>query len=138
VINDAYNANPSSMRAALQAFLESPENGLKRILVLGAMNELGEFSQSYHEELGRWLAAQTGIEALYLVGEEAQWVQATCTGGRFPVYQAATAQEAATQLAGSGQSLENHLLFLKGSRSFQLEAIPEALSTVSSMSGGAR
>lgn len=54
-INDAYNANPMSMRAALDAFMEMAVEG-RRWLVLAGMFELGEMAQEEHEALGRYLA----------------------------------------------------------------------------------
>lgn len=50
IIDESYNANPTSMRAALQGLLDMPVNG-RRIAVLGQMNELGEQAVNYHEEL---------------------------------------------------------------------------------------
>jgi UDP-N-acetylmuramoyl-tripeptide--D-alanyl-D-alanine ligase len=56
VINDAYNANPLSMRAALQAFAEWPAPG-RRFVALGPMLEQGRLEQAAHEDLGRQVAA---------------------------------------------------------------------------------
>lgn len=129
LINDAYNANPSSMKASLKAFLELPLPGLRRVLVIGAMNELGEFSQAYHEELGEWLSHQKGIEMLYAVGEDARWISEKArTSGAYPVLHLETAQAVAESLKREGFPLEDTILFLKGSRTFQLEAIPQALA----------
>ena len=55
VVNDAYNANPESMRAALAALAGLP--GERRIAVLGAMAELGPGAAAEHERLGRDAAA---------------------------------------------------------------------------------
>ena len=66
-INDAYNANPASMRAALEHFPE-PKEGGKRIAVLGTMKELGAFSAAAHEEMGR--VAQKHADLLLCMGEE--------------------------------------------------------------------
>jgi UDP-N-acetylmuramoyl-tripeptide--D-alanyl-D-alanine ligase len=68
-VNDAYNANPESMRAALSAFPE-PKSGGKRIAVLGTMVELGAFSKSSHVEVGR--LAQPCVDHLLAYGEEAK------------------------------------------------------------------
>lgn len=68
VINDAYNANPASMRAAF-AGLPPPQAGGKRIGVLGAMASLGSFSEQAHREIG--LLAQQYFDRLLVVGSEA-------------------------------------------------------------------
>ncbi len=65
-INDAYNANPESMRAALQYLCEVPRGG-KRIAVLGDMLELGEFEVYEHRTLGDVIAGLP-IEVILLYG----------------------------------------------------------------------
>ena len=67
-INDAYNANPESMRAALSS-LPEPASGGKRIAVLATMKELGSFSEREHLEVGRF--AQKYADQLLVLGEEA-------------------------------------------------------------------
>ena len=69
VVNDAYNANPDSMRAAL-VDLAARADSRRRVAILGEMAELGESSESYHRELGA-LAAELGIEVIG-VGEPAR------------------------------------------------------------------
>ena len=69
VVNDAYNANPESVRAALDA-LHHMARGRRSFAVLGQMAELGEESRASHEEIGA-LAAGTGVAGLIVVGEEA-------------------------------------------------------------------
>ncbi len=66
IILDAYNANPSSVKAALEAFarLEDPE----KLLILGEMYELGEFEEAEHRAMGE-LIAQLGIPNLVFFGE---------------------------------------------------------------------
>lgn len=72
VIHDAYNANPDSMRAALQMLASLDIEG-KRIAVLGDMGELGEYAQSCHEGIGR-LVAQLGIDRLIVMGELSAYI----------------------------------------------------------------
>jgi UDP-N-acetylmuramoyl-tripeptide--D-alanyl-D-alanine ligase len=69
VINDAYNANPDSMRAALTALAQMAAGG-RAIAVLGHMAELGGNSPAWHEEVGAF-AARAGVTALVVVGDEA-------------------------------------------------------------------
>jgi len=70
VVNDAYNANPESVRAALAALADMTAGGRRGFAVLGQMTELGEESQGFHEEVGM-LAARAGVAALIVVGEAA-------------------------------------------------------------------
>jgi UDP-N-acetylmuramoyl-tripeptide--D-alanyl-D-alanine ligase len=74
VINDAYNANPDSMRAALETLAELGSgrgDGARTLAVLGEMCELGEASRDAHEAVGR-LLADLGISQLVAVGESAR------------------------------------------------------------------
>src|SRR5690606_34289649 len=65
VINDAYNANPESMTAALEAVAELPAG--RRVAVLGEMLELGELSDQAHRDVGA-LAAALGFDRVIAVG----------------------------------------------------------------------
>ncbi|MFC5830806.1 UDP-N-acetylmuramoyl-tripeptide--D-alanyl-D-alanine ligase [Nonomuraea insulae] len=69
VINDAYNANPDSMRAAFEAF-EALGKGRRRFAVIAALRELGEDSSALNAELGR-MAGGAGLAALIVAGPEA-------------------------------------------------------------------
>jgi UDP-N-acetylmuramoyl-tripeptide--D-alanyl-D-alanine ligase len=71
VINDAYNANPDSMRAALEALAHITRDGRRGFAVLGHMAELGDIARHSHEEAGQ-LAARAGVAGLIAVGEEAR------------------------------------------------------------------
>jgi UDP-N-acetylmuramoyl-tripeptide--D-alanyl-D-alanine ligase len=68
LIDDTYNANPDSMRAALD-MLETVR-GIRKIAVLGDMNELGKRSAEYHRQVGAY-AAEKGVDLLIAVGEKA-------------------------------------------------------------------
>ena len=73
VVNDAYNANPDSMRAAVRALVDIAERrtGARAIAVLGEMRELGDASRGEHEVLGRFVAG-LGVARLVVVGDEAR------------------------------------------------------------------
>ena len=71
VVNDAYNANPESMRAAIDALAHIARGGRRGFAVLGHMAELGDIAAESHEEAGR-LAAQAGVAGLIAVGEQAR------------------------------------------------------------------
>jgi UDP-N-acetylmuramoyl-tripeptide--D-alanyl-D-alanine ligase len=70
VVNDAYNANPTSMRAAL-ADLAERAGGRRRVAILGEMAELGAESARYHDEI-RSLLRELGVEVVIAVGEPAR------------------------------------------------------------------
>jgi UDP-N-acetylmuramoyl-tripeptide--D-alanyl-D-alanine ligase len=69
IINDAYNANPDTVRAALRA-LATMARGRRGLAVLGHMTELGDDSDRLHEEIGA-AAARAGLAGLIVVGEQA-------------------------------------------------------------------
>jgi UDP-N-acetylmuramoyl-tripeptide--D-alanyl-D-alanine ligase len=73
VINDAYNASPDSMRAALQTLATLGRQGHRTIAVLGQMAELGEYSIQEHDQLGR-LVVRYNIDQLFVVGQEAKLI----------------------------------------------------------------
>jgi UDP-N-acetylmuramoyl-tripeptide--D-alanyl-D-alanine ligase len=73
VVNDAYNANPESVRAALKSLAtmaRSAEQPRRSWAVLGVMGELGEASTAAHDEIGR-LAVRLDVNRLVVVGEQA-------------------------------------------------------------------
>ena len=68
LLNDSYNANPHSMKAAIDTIKNFPG---KKIAVLGSMDELGKDSIKLHQEIGEY-AKNSGIEKLYSIGEDAK------------------------------------------------------------------
>ena len=70
VIDDTYNANPDSVRAAIDVLAQSP---LPHILVLGDMGEVGTQGQQFHEEIAAY-AAKCGIAEVYVTGELARFM----------------------------------------------------------------
>ncbi|MEB3206365.1 MAG: UDP-N-acetylmuramoyl-tripeptide--D-alanyl-D-alanine ligase, partial [Vampirovibrionales bacterium] len=141
LINDAYNANPASMKAALQALLSSRSKTScdPLILILSGMNELGEHAEHYHRDLGCWLSHQTGIDELILVGtQEANWIQGgmaqaidtTTADEPFATHQVSAVDDLPALLNQLGV-LKNNVettIYLKGSRSFGLERLASLLS----------
>ncbi|MGR0320461.1 UDP-N-acetylmuramoyl-tripeptide--D-alanyl-D-alanine ligase [Agromyces sp. ZXT2-3] len=76
VINDAYNASPDSMAAALKTLAQVRRPDARTIAVLGEMSELGEFSGEEHDRIGL-LAVRLGISQLVVVGEGARRLHIT-------------------------------------------------------------
>ena len=71
VINDAYNASPDSMAAALRTLAQISEPGQRKVAVLGAMSELGEYAGEEHDRVGL-LAVRLRIERIVVVGRDAR------------------------------------------------------------------
>lgn len=124
MIDDAYNANPSSMLAAIQT-LRSSEPA-RRILVMGDMLELGRQGASHHR---RMIAAvvDAGIEVLLAVGplsmEAARAVEhASCTTHIVPCEDAAAASKALASIVGGGD-----VVWIKGSRAMELDRVVASL-----------
>jgi UDP-N-acetylmuramoyl-tripeptide--D-alanyl-D-alanine ligase len=122
LVNDCYNANPVSMRAAL-SHLASLE-GARRIAVLGEMAELGAGAASYHREIGESVRAE-GIDLLIGVGEPAREYG--------PDELLGTPQEAAEWLAAQAEAGDT--ILVKGSRSAGLEAVAEGLEELLEAAG---
>ena len=115
VVNDAYNANPVSMRAALLD-LDERAMGRRRVAILGEMAELGGESGRYHAELAA-LVRELGIEVVVAVGEPARaYVDGAAEGVVVP------------DAAGAGEALEllrpGDAILVKASRAVGLEGIP--------------
>jgi UDP-N-acetylmuramoyl-tripeptide--D-alanyl-D-alanine ligase len=124
VLNDAYNANADSMLAALQTFSELPCRG-RRVAVLGDMAELGQDSQTAHEEAGR-KAAELGVEQLFAVGAMAPVLgRGARQGGLNRVFEFRDVQTAAAAVKSFVKSGDSVLL--KASRRTGLEHIADAL-----------
>lgn len=122
---DAYNANPDSMRASVETFLQAAPRG-ERILVLGDMRELGPSSPRLHRELGRWLAS-LDLKAVFLAGDLAGDISAGLREARAPfeVRHAAGPMDLLAELRprlGKGASV-----LFKASRAVRLEELAEAL-----------
>jgi UDP-N-acetylmuramoyl-tripeptide--D-alanyl-D-alanine ligase len=123
LINDAYNANPVSMRAALE-HLAARAGKRRRVAVLGTMAELGPDAPRYHEEIGA-LAAELGVATVLAVGDDARGYL-TGTNNRVETLWAPDAETAAPlldELRRPGDAI-----LLKGSRSVGLERLAENLA----------
>jgi UDP-N-acetylmuramoyl-tripeptide--D-alanyl-D-alanine ligase len=115
LVNDCYNANPVSMRAALDHL--GTLDAERRIAVLGEMAELGPGAPGYHREVGAH-AREAGIDLLVGVGEPAREYD--------PDELVGAPEEAAELLAA--QLERGDAVLVKGSRSAGLEAVAEALA----------
>jgi len=127
VINDAYNANPESMRAALKA-LAIMSKGRRSIAVLGHMAELGADSPAEHDALGR-LIVRFDVGQLLAVGDEARPIahgaalEGSWNGESEWVPDVAAAVVRLRQLLQPGD-----VVLVKGSRSAGMERVAEAFT----------
>ncbi len=115
VVNDCYNANPMSMRAALDHLAGTPAE--RRLAILGTMAELGPDSERFHREIGEHAAA-LGIDVLVTVGEEALAFGEAFDGETYAV---ATPEEAGALLEELARPGDRVLV--KGSRAVGLERV---------------
>jgi UDP-N-acetylmuramoyl-tripeptide--D-alanyl-D-alanine ligase len=121
-IDDSYNANPDSMKAALRTLVELDADG-RRIAVLGEMGELGAESERGHREVGE-AAAELNIDELIAVGATgAAIAHAAQKAGLDNSVAVEDAAEAAERLAKS--AVPGDLILVKGSRSARMERVLE-------------
>ncbi|NLJ56406.1 MAG: UDP-N-acetylmuramoyl-tripeptide--D-alanyl-D-alanine ligase [Firmicutes bacterium] len=126
VINDTYNANPTSVRSALQ-FLKEWGSDRQKIAVLGDMFELGPQAKEMHLAAGRHIAA-LGIDFLCTVGKLAAYIARGAREAGLPpakVFSAESKRETLHYLASL--SLAGSCILIKGSRGMQMEKIVEEL-----------
>jgi UDP-N-acetylmuramoyl-tripeptide--D-alanyl-D-alanine ligase len=119
LVDDSYNANPSSLKAGLDAFRSF---GGTRWLVLGEMRELGPGADALHAEVGRY-AREAGIQRLFAVGEHSRHaVEAFGTGAQW----FADLDELIESVRGALSA--GIAVLIKGSRANRLERVAEALA----------
>jgi UDP-N-acetylmuramoyl-tripeptide--D-alanyl-D-alanine ligase len=126
VLNDAYNANPSSMRAALQTLMSLPAKG-RRIAVVGDMRELGAESESLHQEIGRLIAGQFSPDFLVCVGALGAVIGNAAARAGFPTSRIENFETAAIATVIAYRVDDGDLILLKGSRAIGLEAVAKAI-----------
>ena len=125
LVNDCWNANPVSMRAALEDVVDRA-GGRRTVAVLGEMAELGEESDAYHREIGQ-VVSTLGIGVLVAVGERAG-LYVVGAEGELEVAVASNAAEAARILPDLVQP--GDCVLIKGSRVVGLEVVADALAGV--------
>jgi len=133
LIDDSYNANPDSVRAAIDALKQS---GNTSWLVLGDMGEVGNQGPAFHEEVGAY-AAEQGVSKLFALGEQCKF--AVQGFGQSQINQAAgnaahfttldqLLEELNVALAHQESSKQMHLdILVKGSRFMRMERVVQAL-----------
>jgi len=130
LLDDSYNANPDSTRAALDAL--AAVEGTRRIAVLGAMLELGEASAAEHRAIGAYAATHANV--VVTVGEAAQPIAAGAiaagAGSRAPAQVLALADNdaAVDWLRGPGRLAPGDVVLVKASRGARLDEVAAALT----------
>ena len=115
LIVDAYNANPTSMAAAIKNFSDMQVS--RKMAILGDMRELGDSSEEEHQKVADMLA-HAGIDTVWLVGEE--FGKTRCAFRKF-----ADAEEVKAELRKNMP--EDHYILIKGSNGMKLYQLPELL-----------
>jgi UDP-N-acetylmuramoyl-tripeptide--D-alanyl-D-alanine ligase len=126
IINDAYNANPASMEAALKTLAKIECDG-EKTAILGDMFELGRKSRQQHFQLGKQVA-DAGLDRLYLLGAQARVVRKGALQGGIPPERIVIGKDHA-EIA---RRLRSHVkpgdwLLFKGSRGMKMEKVLDQL-----------
>lgn len=132
VVNDAYNANPPSMVAALKT-VRGLAGGGRMYAALGDMLELGALSAESHRALGA-AAAEVGVDGLWVLGAQAVHVAEGASAAGLPaerIHRSASAEEVAAELGrviGAGD-----WVLVKGSRGMRMERVVQGLSATNTI-----
>ena len=118
LVDDSYNANPDSVRAAIEVLATLPA---PRLLVLGDMGEVGDQGPAFHAEAGA-LARSLGVDALFTLGELSQAAASSFGTGRHFGDMASLQQAVLAQMGQIGSVL------VKGSRFMKMERVVAALT----------
>jgi UDP-N-acetylmuramoyl-tripeptide--D-alanyl-D-alanine ligase len=127
LINDAYNANPSSMELALETLVEAKGKG-RAIAVLGDMLELGDFSEEAHQRIGQKMS-ELSIDFLLAMGEKAPVVIESAIRHGFPRGKARIVENHSEAVSLLRQMIQKgDWILIKGSRGMAMEKIAEGLA----------
>jgi UDP-N-acetylmuramoyl-tripeptide--D-alanyl-D-alanine ligase len=125
LINDAWNANPVAMRAALEYLVERAD-GRRTIAILGEMAELGENAAAYHDEIGR-LVRDLGVDHVFAIGRMAKHYTTHVNASTW----SANLEDRDSFLEQVREELApGDVVLVKGSRSVGLEFVAAALAGV--------
>lgn len=114
LIDDTVNANPQSVKAAVDVLVEIGK-AKKKIVVLGSMLELGKYTIKGHKEVGHYLA-KNNIDAIYTYGEEAEWILKGAIDRGFPAEKVKHFQDRDLLHRNLKKRLEmNSVILVKGS-----------------------
>ena len=124
-IDDSYNANPDSMKAAVDTFVALPSEG-RKFVVAGGMAELGASSEDEHERIGK-MAAESGVDFVVSVGNTARAYTAGLNGSSKASVSHFDDQFACGAWLKS-EAREGDMVLVKGSRSTAMEKVITAFT----------
>jgi UDP-N-acetylmuramyl pentapeptide synthase len=125
LVNDCYNANPVSMRAALDLLALWPDR--RKVFFCGDMKELGTASRAEHEALGRAIV-EAGVARLVCVGDETQATARAAVAAGLKAAAVTTCPDSAAAVAEVKRSVgDGDVVLVKGSRAVHLEKVIEAV-----------
>lgn len=125
VINDAYNASPDSMKAALQVLASVPAQ--RKIAVLSDMLEMGEEAENGHRLVGRY-ALESAVDFVFTTGNHSHWISDEALAGGMPPERVCHYETKDALIAGlKAVVASGDAVLVKGSRSMKMERVVEAL-----------
>lgn len=125
LIDDSYNANPGSVRAAIDTLVELSDDSC---LVLATMAELGEQAEALHEQVAAY-ARERGVKQLLLLGDYAESQRRVFGAGALAFSNYAALEQHCLQQPG------HHAVLIKGSRSMQMERLVTVLAADAAAGG---
>ncbi len=131
IVNDAYNANPTSMHESIKSLAQSYPNR-EVILVLGDMLELGENTAQYHAEIGKYINSLPYIKSVYLLGDLVNYIKGELHDkkSKFFISKKILCEELQQDFT------ENSLIFIKGSRGMKLDEVYNEVIAVDKIKKG--
>lgn len=131
VVNDSYNANPESMRAAFRTAGSAMRAG-RFMAVLGDMLELGEMSADLHRQVGEW-AVKSGVTKLFVTGEFAESVAEGARAGGLDIRAAIVCKAEDIGALLEREIRAGDVVLVKGSRGMKMERVVEYLKNAIGM-----
>jgi UDP-N-acetylmuramoyl-tripeptide--D-alanyl-D-alanine ligase len=127
IINDTYNSNPMSMKAAIDLLASLKCDG-KKVLVVGDMLELGEYSDRFHNEIGDYIAKSGSAEILITMGEKAVKIAESAISSGLKKDQVIVCQNNSEVAENLSKILnQGDIALIKGSRGMKMEQIVKVI-----------
>ncbi len=127
IVDDTYNANPGSMKTALEFLSTLPVKNMKKIAILGDMKELGIYAKEFHIKIGR--EASLVVEEAYFIGEMAEKYAEGFLPSQKP-FRIYPQVETFLKDLEAGLKFEKAVILVKGSRALKMERIVEKLLSI--------